>query len=105
MKYATPTPREVVERLKRNAYYRANDGFELVDQICSDLDILEKAITRLEEYDEIGVKFAVINDKKEQDLHDYEWLKSKLNLTFISSLSDPQDKLKVLEILGVKILL
>lgn len=39
----------------------------------------------------------------EKDLENFEWLKSKLNLTFLNSLSSIEDKERLLEIMGVKI--
>ena len=37
-----------------------------------------------------------------KELEDFEWLKSKLNLQFLNTLS-LEDKVKVLEILGVQV--
>ena len=38
----------------------------------------------------------------EKALKDFEWLKSKLNLTFLHSLSSPEDKMRVMKIMGVE---
>lgn len=35
-------------------------------------------------------------------LKDFEWLKHKLNLTFLNSLSSPEDKERVMKIMGVE---
>lgn len=39
----------------------------------------------------------------EKDLEDFEWLKSKLNLQFFDTLSNPEDKLRLLKIIGLEI--
>jgi len=41
-------------------------------------------------------------DEVETALQDFEWLKHKLNLTFLHSLSSPEDKERVLKIMGVE---
>jgi len=52
-------------------------------------------------------KVQVVRDYMEHEietietaLQDFEWLKHKLNLTFLHSLSIPEDKMRVMKIMG-----
>lgn len=49
-------------------------------------DTIKSALNRLEELEK-----------------DFEWLKSKLNLTFLDSLGFPEDKIKLAKIMGYEI--
>lgn len=42
-------------------------------------------------------------ERLKRDLEDFEWLKSKLNLAFLDTLPNSDDKERLLEIMGIKI--
>ena len=58
---------------------------------------LEKSINFYRSYYDMYC-WSVLNEA----LEDFEWLKHKLNLTFLNSLSSPEDKMRVMKIMGVE---
>ena len=58
---------------------------------------LEKSINFYGSYYDMYC-WSVLNEA----LEDFEWLKHKLNLTFLNSLSSPEDKMRVMKIMGVE---
>lgn len=72
-----------------------------IEQIVTDLNVARSNNCAKEKSEEIK---SIINDllPYEKEIKDYEWLKSKLPLSVIDSLADDKDKVKFLEIMGIK---
>lgn len=46
-------------------------------------------------------RISFLSNKIEKDLEDFEWLKSKLNLVFLDTLNNLEDKIRVLKMMGI----
>jgi len=68
---------EAFRRFRDNAKFDNKTDYYLSTQYIDDSDIIETAIERLIEYDEIGVKFAILNDSREKKLKALEIIKEK----------------------------
>lgn len=64
--------------------------------MSKELEALEKVIKHCD-YQYCDEELYII----ETALEDFNWLKSMINLTFLNSLSVPEDKMRVMKIMGV----